>query len=305
MKGFYLGLHPKAREFENCADDMAKSEFVKSGTDNQIHELENLKRDFVSSLRKDPCFYLPADCEVLNDNAGKMQDVLHLPFETVCVLAPIYPFEHDPHCVEMLIHATEVKEVPPDAVNLVVRGDFLLTVAMKNLHLLDPDTGTEERLPGNWRMVPTLYKTVIGNDSWSHSILWPGRGEDPKKPNEKEQAVHQAVCESATNRIFNLCALLSLHNVKTKEHFPPALLNIRRTKSNLLPLRSFHTLVVDGESWAHERPKNATGSGVRSHLRRGHIRRLDEVRRVWVRSTVVQGSRPGFISKNYFVKPKD
>jgi hypothetical protein len=81
---------------------------------------------------------------------------------------------------------------------------------------------------------------------------------------------------------------------------PSARLNKKRLLHDRQPLYSYHVLVVDGECW--DRPETAQSDekgGVRSHLRRGHIRRLDETRHVWVRATYVHGSRPGFVDKDY------
>jgi hypothetical protein len=103
--------------------------------------------------------------------------------------------------------------------------------------------------------------------------------------------------------LTNLFAMLSLHNVLSAKREPPERLNRSRAIRGKRPLYSYHVLEVDGEAWDDDPREGAgTGAGIRSHLRRGHIRRLDESRRVWVRATYVHGSVPGFVDKDYRVE---
>lgn len=102
------------------------------------------------------------------------------------------------------------------------------------------------------------------------------------------------------NSVTNLCAILNLQNVTASESRPPAKLIKKRGKLGRMPLYSYHVLDVDGERWDSPYENTGSGNGVRSHLRRGHIRRLDN-RHVWVRATFVHGSVPGFADKDYKV----
>lgn len=101
--------------------------------------------------------------------------------------------------------------------------------------------------------------------------------------------------------VLNLCVMLSLHNVKAQQVSVPNRLAKKRKSHGKKPLYSYHVLNVDGEIW--DSPRNEhSGSTVRSHLRRGHIRRLDDARRVWVRPTYVHGGTHGFVDKDYNVQ---
>jgi hypothetical protein len=108
-----------------------------------------------------------------------------------------------------------------------------------------------------------------------------------------------ALVDSAFSAIVELLSLLSVANVSTKLILPPEALNKKRIASNKLPLYDYHVLTIDGEEVFDRRGNAASGEGVRSHFRRGHIRRLNDGRRVWVRHTVVHGKRPGFVDKEY------
>jgi hypothetical protein len=105
--------------------------------------------------------------------------------------------------------------------------------------------------------------------------------------------------------VMNLCIMLGMQNVKDTNEVPPPALNKRRLQRGKQPLLDYRILVVDGERWdAPPKAEMSAGGGVRSHLRRGHIRRLDGgARRIWVRAAYVHGSVPGFVDKDYAISP--
>lgn len=100
------------------------------------------------------------------------------------------------------------------------------------------------------------------------------------------------------NGLAELLLMLSLKNVATKEIAPSQKLNKKRAENGKLPLYSYHVLLIDGKETHCERG-GESDRAIRSHYRRGHIRRLDDDRRIWVRSTIVKGRAPGFIDKEY------
>ena len=101
--------------------------------------------------------------------------------------------------------------------------------------------------------------------------------------------------------VVALCVMLSLKNVKTEAVEPSAALNAKRKAKGKRPLYSYKILNVDGERWESNGSDNGDGQGYRSHLRRGHIRRLSDDRAVWVRATYVHGRVAGFVDKDYNV----
>ena len=103
-------------------------------------------------------------------------------------------------------------------------------------------------------------------------------------------------------RLFNMLALLRLHNVTTQTENPSPQLNAKRKSRGKLPLYSYKILVVDGERWDTPSVVDEAGEGYRSHLRRGHIRRLSDDRAVWVRATFVHGRKDGFVDKDYDIR---
>lgn len=70
-----------------------------------------------------------------------------------------------------------------------------------------------------------------------------------------------------------------------------------------LPFDTYHILTIDVPG----RPSDKIGFGSnhrspREHLRRGHIRRLADKRRVWVNATVVSSGCGGVVKKDYLVR---
>lgn len=100
--------------------------------------------------------------------------------------------------------------------------------------------------------------------------------------------------------IHSLCGMLALHNVQLDWVEPPIKLNKKRERSGTLPLYSYRVLNVGGQVWDTPGEDSGDGQGYRSHLRRGHIRRLGE-RHIWVRATYVHGRIAGFVDKDYNV----
>lgn len=122
----------------------------------------------------------------------------------------------------------------------------------------------------------------------------------------------QAAADDALDRdmsteffaILQFCEAMSCSNVGTATiGGAPASVNAKRIKNGKLPLLETRVLTVEmpGQAGA-QRLGAAEGQGtVRQHLRRGHIRRISEGRRIWVNSCVVGNPDKGRIEKDYRV----
>ena len=108
----------------------------------------------------------------------------------------------------------------------------------------------------------------------------------------------------AMNGLFELLVMLSLRNVSTRRIEPSKKLNAKRERNKKLPLYDYHVLLIDGQEVHGSEPGSKSDRQIRSHYRRGHIRRLDDTRRVWVRATFVHGSARGFVDKDYRANPE-
>src|SRR6218665_3327923 len=101
---------------------------------------------------------------------------------------------------------------------------------------------------------------------------------------------------------MDLCMALACRNVSTREIPAPSRLNKQRVKGGKQPLKGFRVLEIAGQEEGQSFDRSGRG-GVRSHLRRGHIRRLGSDRITWVNATMVRGSRAGFVDKQYAPRP--
>lgn len=92
-------------------------------------------------------------------------------------------------------------------------------------------------------------------------------------------------------------------NAETCHPAPPAKINERRAREGKPPLFETKTLTIH----VNPRAPSAHGSGTgghaspRQHLRRGHIRRLESGKNVWVQPHVVGDASRGSITKTYRV----
>lgn len=70
-----------------------------------------------------------------------------------------------------------------------------------------------------------------------------------------------------------------------------------------LPFDTYHILTIDVPSKAGDGAATGGHRSPREHLRRGHIRRLADGRRIWVNATVVSAGRgAGVVTKDYAVR---
>ncbi len=108
-------------------------------------------------------------------------------------------------------------------------------------------------------------------------------------------------CYEDVHSLMNLCVLLSLHNVQSCNVKVPYKINAKRFKKRKAKLPDYSVLVLNGEKLGAKAGGKRPLSDRRSHLRRGHIRRLSEDRRIWVNSCLVRGKSNGFLAKEYRV----
>lgn len=103
---------------------------------------------------------------------------------------------------------------------------------------------------------------------------------------------------------IQVCSVINCANVTTAEVGAPAALNKKRQEKGKQPFFSYKVLQLSDE----RREAGAGGAGghhasPRMHLRRGHLRRLEN-KVVWVRPSMVNaGSTDGVVLKDYAVQP--
>jgi len=117
--------------------------------------------------------------------------------------------------------------------------------------------------------------------------------------------VLRAQYKTVSQAIVFLHMLLSLENVEIQRRGAPKLsvVGTRNQKKKRKARKSFdyHVLSINGEAWDSPYETASGHGGKRSHLRRGHIRRLANDKTTWVKATYVKGSKEGFVKKDYEV----
>lgn len=106
--------------------------------------------------------------------------------------------------------------------------------------------------------------------------------------------------------VLGMVEALSCTNVTTEvaQAGDPAL-NARRAKRGKLPVYETRTLViVPGRSSGGATFGAGRHASPRQHLRRGHIRRLQDGKKTWVNACVVGAAQDGVIDKRYSVARK-
>ena len=105
--------------------------------------------------------------------------------------------------------------------------------------------------------------------------------------------------------LVQACSVINCANVTTADVLPPTALNKKRVEKGKQPFFTYKILQLSEDRGSTR--KNDIGgshSSPRMHLRRGHLRRLEE-RTIWVRPAMVNaGTDAGVVLKDYAIKPK-
>lgn len=102
------------------------------------------------------------------------------------------------------------------------------------------------------------------------------------------------------NAVLSLVEALSCINVAS-ETLPARKANKSAAKRGAIPFDEYHVLTIKSSSGSQSHG-NGSGRSPREHLRRGHIRRIADGRRVWVNSCVVSAGSAGTITSEYQIK---
>src|SRR5690606_16365894 len=111
----------------------------------------------------------------------------------------------------------------------------------------------------------------------------------------------------AVLEFIEACSCSNVHH-QVVQQAPKAAVAQRRARDGKLPILETRALVLDLPGKESSGMAGANGdsgrASPRQHLRRGHIRRLESGKRVWVQSAVVGGERAGVIDKAYVIRPR-
>lgn len=121
------------------------------------------------------------------------------------------------------------------------------------------------------------------------------------------EAVEKALIKDYRPDFFSVatfCKLLEVTDCKQVPINVPVKLAKKHAKNNKDANYDYKVLSIGGEIWdsSYVHGISGGGGGKRSHMRRGHIRTYQSGKKVWVNSTFVNGSKEGFVDKDYNVK---
>lgn len=148
---------------------------------------------------------------------------------------------------------------------------------------------------GQWRILPECAIPVTGY--LNREILISGRVgiqivlQNPRVPlSDYMDEIGALLCFLNVLQCSNVCV----------ERSEPK--NFGKQIKSALPFDVYHILTIN----ANQTPQGIGSTGghrsPREHLRRGHIRRLSDARRIWVNATVVAAGRnAGKVTKNYLL----
>lgn len=273
------------RKFLSAANDLRL--FSKTTSVPEVHRIAS------EALSVAALFYLPEDIQILEGRAVDdfMKQTFRLPYDATAVLSSSF--------------IRETKQV----IQTISIGVEVVGLTNQKYKWVDPAIGSDWLVASlifhpereQWAPSPFIVTCDYPSDVGFRMNLLSPPGLPWEQLKHREDEILNDF-KHDVSRLQNLCTMLSLHNVRKSEVAPSSSLQKSRKLRGKLPLRAYHVLEVGGDIWdgvAH----GGGNDGVRSHLRRGHIRRLSDDRRVWVSAAYVHGRKDGFVDKSYSVKP--
>ncbi len=279
--------------FTKCVSDLRSYRYK---SEDRLHRWTvDICRVIATLVEKAERFFVPSDFHILDGKelTEEIKEIARLPFECIAILT------------EQEMKGSPIVDMKPGSIPRITvafsrdfnnKNRLIPNVGMikgEGFYLLDTLNYGGTWFPGQFMAYGDISPNQHGVrlDGLRHESF-PNVGLDPATEMRDD-----------FTDVLNLCVMLNLQNVKTEQKVPPLKLQAKRIKCNRLPLLDYRVLVVDNERWdTAQRHRSGDGSGVRTHMRRGHIRRLHgSERRIWVRAALIGGSRPGQIDKEYSV----
>lgn len=235
----------------------------------------NAASNICAAIKSGQRFYFPDSADVISGKrlSASQMDLVRLPYQTIAIA-----------CGHSSAAGGAYRRIVVASANPDNDREFCIYSA-----ICGSATG------GKWIAFPAFQKVSIpeGRDGYDTQMF--------VLPGLPDGYVDIGDLGEDTTAVLNLCLMLAMSNVAESVVRPSAKAAARRKAKGKRPLYDYKILVVDGQKW--DGPSSGSpGSGVRSHLRRGHVRRIADGRAVWVRATFVHGSVAGFVGKDYSVK---
>lgn len=227
-----------------------------------------------SVLRDAVKFMVPSTGRALNDPELRALDIngeIRLPFKTIAI--EYAPGDNGERRISV------AKEMPISA-----GGPSELFISTWFVIRMDAQSA--------WMSTPVVFLPITNFvEVLSDGALYPKAFHIAEMPDE--------LALEAPIAVLSLLNALACSNVKI-EAIPPR--KPRKKARSAIPFDTYHILTLDPPRGADRVAGGGSHRSPREHLRRGHIRRLDDGRRIWVNATVVNAGVGGKIAKDYRIR---
>jgi len=248
----------------------------------------------IAATKKSQKFLLPDYGRLMDDVGLKAldDDVLHLPFQTIALEYhyPIDPTlvlqENESQCSKRILLASQsLDAIVIWRVQYMTKIKCWVAAGPVALPLSKPidrsKVGSDGRccvgivdLSGQTDFDPVDWADSFADDAWV---------------------------------LLSFLNALACSNVQTRVLPKPAPISGRQAKKNPPHTDVYHILTVPlspAKDGKHDGIGHGSAIAKREHLRRGHIRRLSDTKKIWVNAAVVNAGRGfGRVTKDYEVKP--
>lgn len=257
-------------------------------------EHQNMFKLAIELLSHAQVFQLPTGGALIDDKKfGGLVGLpdVRLPFPIVSL--EYLPSHQDPF--EVGVREVETRQITL-AYETTIQGIRAIEV-IPLMTLLDDPVNFPDRVGGGWAMLhpigfmaSSLARSWVGPDGLEIPLLLTDSGTPPSAYN------------SDLYVLFQFLNLLACSNVST-ERIDQKLKNQKRKKGSL-PFNSFHVLTVaPAPSSANSGTACDSARSPREHVRRGHIRRLQNGKRIWINAMTINPGVAGRVDKVYSVNP--
>lgn len=242
-------------------------------------------------------FALPRQGLIFNDELKSIKDIsINLPFDNICLEFDKYAFYGDDDNKKIEYRTENIVLAYNDNDN----GNNIICISCCDRLCVDSINHY-----GDWELSPILM-TIDSTKDWFNmkgiSVMeWIPRKMENKDTEQKSNEYE--FIQSQAYHFFEFIEALSCTNVEQTIHQQASLNNAQRIKSHKLPIYETKVLTIKASEKSASNGKigyTGTHASPRQHLRRGHIRRLENGN-IWVNSCVVGDKEKGVIKKSYNV----
>ena len=160
---------------------------------------------------------------------------------------------------------------------------------------------------GGWfveqRIIAFKEKVTVELDEWGYIIdpinLSSVISGDLPENDEADRDLFMQRMSTVLKELLATIVLFQTGNVRAEEVMPDKKLNVARVRRGKQPYHSYRVLDLFTQTAYAKSSAGGSHASPRFHLRRGHLRKLENERTTWVRSCGVGNPKLGTVSKDY------